>query len=191
MFKREKVGVRIANINPELMEKDDAEIALVRLSCEISPLTAELAQELHDFVRGTLYTLSGAEVNSLLGGASFALAIPPQAIAVRMAPDQKKPSFTIDEAKIAGLHAKRSKKSTAWTLGFTITCAPASEHQLAQIMESYCKTKYMSFGPAEPGLFDEVPTPTKGRGLSANETESTEEEPELPVEDAEEEATAH
>jgi hypothetical protein len=170
MFTRERVGVRVANIVPELMEKDDAEIALLRLSCEISPLTAELAQELHDFVRGTLYTMSGVEVNSLLGGASFSLAIPPQAIQVRMAPDQKKASFTIDEAKIGGLHAKRSKKSTAWTLGFTITCAPASEHQLAQIMEAYCKTKYMSFGPAEPGLFDEVPTSAKGRGLTSTET---------------------
>lgn len=167
MFNRE-VGVRIANVAPELMEKDDAEIALVRLSCEINPLTPDLASELHDFVRGTLYTMSGAEVNGLLGGASFALAIPPQSIAVRMAPDQKKPSFKIDEAKIGGIHAKRSKKSSAWTLGFTVTCAPASEHQLAQIMECYTRTKYLTFAPAEPGLFDETPE-VKGRGISEAE----------------------
>lgn len=174
MFSKDReVGVRVSNVTPELMEKDEAEISLVKLSCEINPLTAELASELHDFVRGTLYTMSGAEVNSLLGGASFALAIPPQCIAVRMAPDQKKPSFVIKEAKIGGIHAKRSKKSTSWTLGFTVTCSPASEHQLAQIIEAYCKTKYMSFEPAEPGLFDETPE-IKGRGVSSAEADAQE-----------------
>lgn len=171
MFQRDDVAVRIANVTPELMEKDDAEITLVKLACEINPLTPELAQELHDFVRGTLYTMTGAEVNSLLERANFALAIPPQAIEVRMAPDQKKPSFTIDEAKIGGVHAKRWKKSTAWTLGFTITCAHASEHQLAQIIECYTRTKYLTFAPAEPGLFDETPE-IKDRGVSEFESEN-------------------
>jgi hypothetical protein len=185
MFKSQ-VAVRIAGIVPELMEKDDAEIALVKLSCEINPLTPELAQEIHDFVRATLFTRSGAEVNSLLSSASFALAIGPQAVAVRMAPDTKKPSFTIDEAKVTDFKAKRSKKSSAWTWAFTITCSPASEHQLAQIVETYTRTKYLVFAPAEPGLFDDAPVAS--RGLTEAETEERDEE--LPVEESGDEATA-
>lgn len=147
------------------MESNEAEITLVKLKCEVNPFTAARAQEVHDFVRGTLFTLSGAEVNDLLGSATFRLAIPPQRIEVRMAPDQEKPSFVIEEAKVDGIKAKRSKKSSAWTLEFTVTCAPVSEHHLAQLCESYLKSKYMAFSPAEPGLFDETPE-VKGRGVS-------------------------
>lgn len=190
MFKSDDIAVMVRNIAPELMERDDAEIALVKISCEINPLTAERAQELHDFVRGTLFTRSGAEVNSLLSGAKFALAIPPQAVAVRMAPDQKKASFNIDEAKVSDIHAKRSKKSSAWTLGFTLTCAPASEHQLAQIMEAYCKTKYLTFAPAEPGLFDEEPEVTS-RGVSAAEVDGADAADDLIDDDSDDAAATH
>lgn len=185
MFKRQ-VPVRIANIVPELMEKDDAEIALVKLSCEINPLTSELAQEIHDFVRATLFTMSGAEVNSLLSGASFALGMGPQAVAVRTAPDTKKPSFTLDETKVGDFKARRSKKSSAWTWTFTITCSPASEHQLAQIMECYTRTKYLTFAPAEPGLFDDAPV--QSRGLTEAETEQDDE---IADEQDSDEARAH
>lgn len=169
MFKRHDVPVRISNIVPELMEKNDAEVSLVKITCEINPLTPELAQEIHDFVRATLFTMSGAEVNSLLSTASFALVIPPQAVAVRMAPDSRKPSFTIDEAKIGDFKARRSKKSSAWTFVFTVTCSPASKDQLQQIFEAYTRTKYLTFAPAEPGLFDDAPTAS--RGLTSAEAE--------------------
>jgi hypothetical protein len=175
VFKRTNVPVRVANIVPELMEKDDAEVPLVKLSCEVNPLSPELAQEIHDIVRSTLFTMSGAEVNSLVSGASFALAMPPQAIQFRSAPDSKKPAFTIDEAKVADFRAKRSKKSSAWTWTFTITCSPASDHQLAQLMESYTRTKYLTFAPAKPGLFDEAPTVTS-RGLTEPEAEALEQD---------------
>jgi hypothetical protein len=172
VFKRTHVAVRIAGMTPELMEKDEAEISLVKLSCEVNPLTPELAQELHDFVRSTLFTMSGAEVNALLSGAKFGgIAIPPQPIAVRMAPDQKKASFQIDEAKVSNIHAKRSKKSAAWTLGFDLTCSPASDHQLAQLLECYTRTRYLTFAPAAPGLFDETPV-ASSRGLTSGEVEA-------------------
>ena len=136
------------------MDKDDAEIPLVEMTCEINPFTAELATDLHDFVKRTLYTAAGVEVNSLLGSASFALEVRPQTIDMRMAPDQKKESFTIDEAKVEGIRAKRSKKSTAWTLEFKIICSPANEHQLMQIASSYLKTRYITMRDAEACLFD-------------------------------------
>jgi hypothetical protein len=171
MFTRDRVAVRIANIVPELMEKDDAEISLLKITCEINPLTPELAAEIHDFVRATLFTMSGAEVNSLLSSAAFALAVPPQCVAFRMAPDVKKPSFTIEEAKIGGFKARRSKKSSAWTWTFTITCSPASDHQLGQIMECYTRSRYITLAPATPGLFDETPAPAS-RGLTQTEMDA-------------------
>jgi hypothetical protein len=175
MFDRECVGVRIADVKHRKMEKDDAEVALVELSCEISPLTAALAGELHPFVKNTLFTMSEAEVNSLLAGASFNLSVPPQAVVLRMAPDQKQGSFTLAETKISGFRASRSKKTQAWTWHFVITCSPASEHQLAQIVECYLKTRYLTFANAEASLFDDAPKAvdeTRGRGLTAGEASS-------------------
>jgi hypothetical protein len=155
VFDRNNVPVRIADIAHRQMEHDEKEIALVELQLEINPLTRELVKELDDFVRRTLFTATDAEVTSKLKGASFQLPIRPQAIVVRMAPDQGEESFTIDEAKVGVLHARRSKKSPTWRLVFTVTCSPASEHQLSQIVDAYLKTRYLTFANASPGLFDE------------------------------------
>lgn len=155
MFDRENLGVRISHITHQQMDRDDSEVALTVLTCEVNPLTPDLAGEVHDKVKRTLYTATGAEVDSLLAGASFNLDILPQSIVVRAAPDQKKASFTIEEAKISGVKAKRSKKSAAWTLEFTVTCAPATEHQLAQIVGCYLKSIYVIFAEATPDLFSE------------------------------------
>jgi hypothetical protein len=154
VFEKENVGMRVSGFKPELLEQDEKELTLVKWSCEINPFTPELAGELHDKVKRTLYTASNVEVDSLISGVSFDLSIPPQSLVVRMAPDQKKASFRIDEAKISGIHAKRSKKSTAWTLGFTVTFMSPSEHFLAQAFESFTKTRYVIFADAEPNLFD-------------------------------------
>lgn len=157
MFTRSNIAVRVANVAHNQMEQDESEVQLTILTCEIAPLTPELAGDLHDFVKRTLYTAAGVEVNALLGTAAFTLAIPPQAVAVRMAPDQTKASFVIQEAKIDAIKAKRSKKSTAWTLEFRLTCSPASDKQLAQLVEAYLKTKYLTFEDAVPSLFDDAP----------------------------------
>jgi hypothetical protein len=93
----------------------------------------------------------------------------------------------LDETKVGDFKARRSKKSSAWTWTFTVTCSPASEHQLAQIMECYTRTRYMTLAPAEPGLFDDAPTTS--RGLTAAE-QADEVDQEL-VEDVSDEATAH
>ena len=155
MFDKENLPVRFANLQHRQMTKDDQEIPLVEIQLEIDPFTKDLAKELDDFVRRMLFTATDAEVTSKLKGAAFNLAIRPQAIAIRMAPDQKDASFVIDEAKIGVLHAKRSKKSPTWRLVFTATCAPPSEHQLAQIVDSYLKMRYATFANAVAGLFDE------------------------------------
>lgn len=157
MFNRSNVAIRVSKITHNQMEQEDHEVPLTVVSCEISPLTPELAGDLHDIVRGTLYTRTDAEVKALVGGVSFNLSIPPQAVAWRMAPDQGRGSFTLQEAKIDEVKASRAKKSQAWTLSFRLTCSPASDKQLAQIVERYLKTSYLTFEDAVPTLFDESP----------------------------------
>lgn len=157
MFTKTDVAVRVARIDHRQTEQDEAEIQLTELTCEIAPFTAELAGDLHDFVKRSLFTAQGVEVNSLLASASFALEIRPQTVAVRMAPDQGDEAFTLDEVTVGRIKAKRSKKSSAWVLEFTLTCAPASEHQLAQIVACYLKSRYLTFENAAATLFDDSP----------------------------------
>jgi len=155
MFEIEQIPIRFASIVHRSMDKNDAEVPLVEMGCEISPFTPALAQDLDDFVRATLYTRTDAEVTSKLKAAAFSLPLRPQEIVVRMAPDQKKDVFTILEAKVSGIKATRSKKSTAWTLKFTLTCSPTSNDQLGQIADCYLRTRYLTFADASPDLFAE------------------------------------
>lgn len=177
MFKTPHVAARISNIVVRQMEKDEAEIPLVELTCEVSPFTATLAGDLHDFVKRTLYTAQGVEVNSLLAAAAFNIDVRPQAVEVRMAPDQDDESFTLAEAKVSGIKAKRTKLSTAWILEFKLTSSPASATQLQQIVEAYLKTKYLSFENATACLFDapvdETPRVAGGRRTAAAEETAT------------------
>jgi len=170
MFDTECVPVRIANLAHRQMQKDEKEIGLVDITCELHPLTPKLAGELDDYVKRVLYTATDAEVTSKLKAASFALPLGPQEIVVRMAPDQKKDTFTLLETKITSLKAKRGKKSSAWTLVFVVTCAPTSATQLEQIVDSYLKMRYLTFADATADLFAEQSKEEKRarRGAAAN-----------------------
>lgn len=108
---------------------------------------------LSKFMRDTLFTKNDAEVTPQLHAATFDLSELPQVVDVRMAPDQEEPSFTINEGRIGHFRARRSKKSSAWRLLFTVTCAPASDHQLAQIVACRAKQRICSFEDASPDLF--------------------------------------
>lgn len=156
MFEKEHVSCRLEKIEHLKMQKDDCEIALIKSTWEISPFTAQLATELDEFVRATLFTMTDAEVTSRLAGATFRLTRPPQEIVVRMAPDQTQGSFTITEAKVGPFYARRSLKSSAWRLLFVATFSPATEHQLAQVVDSITKTRYLTFADAQADLFVEV-----------------------------------
>lgn len=154
MFDTERIPMRIAKIEPRQIVKEDVEVALVEITLEINPLSAPLANELDEYVRRTLFTRLDGEVTEKLAAATFRLGIVPQAIVVQAAPDSSE-RFTIEEAKIGLMKAKRSKKTSTWRLEFTIRCAPASERQLAQMFDCYLKTRYCTFANAVPGLFDE------------------------------------
>lgn len=151
----EFTSLRFDKIEHRTMEKDEREIGLVVLTFELNPLTREKAEDLSEFMRRTLFTSKDAEVNPQLEGASFNLTIPPQEIAVWSAPDAPEAIFTIAEAKIGHLHARRSKKSSSWRLRFTATFMPMSEHELAQVVDSYTKTRFLTFTDASPDLFSE------------------------------------
>ncbi len=135
------------------MEKDDAELTLLKIDCAIEPFTAELAKELDNDVRNALYTRTDAEMKRKMTSIGWDLGIPAQRIQMRMAPDQAVECFTLAECKVANLKTTRSGKSTAWRLTFSLTCHPASEHQSAQILDCYSKNRYCSFEATQPDLF--------------------------------------
>lgn len=150
------VNLRFNKIEHLGMEKDDAEIDLVKVSLELNPLTTSVCADLSPFMRSMLFTKTDAEVTPQLHAATFNLSELPQVIDVRMAPDQDEPSFTINEAKIGHFKARRSKKSSAWRLLFEVTFAPASAKQLAQIVACRAKQRYCTFEDASPDLFSET-----------------------------------
>lgn len=156
MFDSNDVAMRFEKIEPRRMEKDDLEIGLLEIELTVNPFTADLAKELDDYVRRTLFTATDAEVTRKLKSASFDLTIQPCRVEVRMAPDQEDESFSIPEAKILSVIARRGKKSSAWRLHVKMQCAPATEHQLAQIIDCYTKMRYLSFEATQPDLFSEV-----------------------------------
>lgn len=126
MFETDRLPLRVANIAHRQLEHDEKEIGLVEITFELNPLTAALAGELDDVVKRVLFTMRDVEVNPKVKGVTFELSLKAQQISVHSAPDVSKPTFVIDEAKIGSFRAKRSKKSSAWTLEFTATCAPAN-----------------------------------------------------------------
>jgi hypothetical protein len=157
MFQIDRIPLRVSDVSPRKpIEHDEKEIPLVEVTFELNPLTPALAGELDDVVKRVLFTMRDVEANPKVRGVSFDLAVKPQQIAIHDAPDLSRPTFTIEEAKVDSFKAKRSKKSSAWTLEFKATFSPASERQLAQVIDAYLKTRYCTFQNAAPGLFDEI-----------------------------------
>lgn len=148
-----KVALRFNKIEHLGMEKDEKEIDLITVKLELNPLTAARAKDLSDLMRRTLFTSGEAEVMPELEGAAFHPREPYQDIVVRDAPDQTEGSFTIHEGKIGTLFARRSKKSTAWRLVFSVTFMPRSKDVQALVIASRAKTRYCVFADAKPDLF--------------------------------------
>lgn len=147
------VALRFNKIEHLGMEKDEKDIDLIKVQLELNPLTVKKAEDLSGFMRRMLFTSKDAEVTSELDGASFRPSDPYQDIVVRMAPDQREESFTILEGKIGTLHVRRSRKSSAWRLVFTVTFMPASRDVQASVIASRAKTRYCTFADAKPDLF--------------------------------------
>lgn len=154
MFKTEDVHATQRGLNHHRTTKDDKEIPLVTFALEFMA-TPKLAQELGDYVRGTLYTRSEAMANNQLRAVSFDLSVPTQRIRVRMAPDQSEESYSLAECKIGTVRAVRYKEAS-WKITFPVTCSYASPSQLAQIAESKDKGRWWTFVEVKPDLFSSL-----------------------------------
>jgi len=151
MFQTTNIAARQLGIQHGTTHRGEKEIPLVTMTFEVF-LTPALAGEISEFVRSTLYTRSEATANQQLRAVTFDASTPTQRVAVRMAPDQKADSYTLAEVKFGYVHAKRVKE-TSWKVVFSGTCSPASDHQLAQIVESNKKGRFLTFQQVEPDLF--------------------------------------
>lgn len=155
MFDRNRIPLKVTNITPQKMEHEEKDLTLLKIDCEIEPFTPELAADLDADVRQTLYTRQDAAIKTKVTSIGWDLGIPPQMVDLRLAPDQEEPSFTLDEAKVSNVKTKRSGKSTAWRLTFSLTVFPTSAQQMNQIIESYTKVRYTDWEVAHPDLFSD------------------------------------
>jgi hypothetical protein len=173
MFDRAHVPLKVTAVNHARLERDEKEIPLVVVSLELSPLSPELAAELSPFMKGTLFTKADAAVNPQLTGATFNICDREQTLVFRMAADQEAESFRADNVTIGPCKVSRGKKNPHWTMSFTATFEPMGEHHLAQIVDSYTKFRYVTFGDATPNLLTE--TQRADREAAAGEAEEDDE----------------
>lgn len=155
MFSKSRIPLKVTNITPQKLEHEEKDLVLLKIDCEVEPFAPELAADLDADVRNTLYTRQDAAIKTKVTSISWDLGIPAQLVDLRMAPDQDEPSFTLAEAKVSNLKTKRSGKSNAWRLTFTLTCLPATAHQMNAIIDSYTKTRYTDWEAAQPDLFSD------------------------------------
>lgn len=151
----EKTGlvcVTFAKIEHLGLDKDDAEIDLVKVTMELNPLTAKKAEDLSEAMRRMLFKRADGTVTPELHSATFNLSIPEQRIKVFMAPDQSEPSFVITEANISPFKVSRGQGDN-WRMRFAVKFQPASAHQLQQVVESRAKAKYCFFEDTQASLF--------------------------------------
>lgn len=156
MFDRAHVPLKVTNVAHARLEREEKEIPLVVLSLELSPLSPEYAAELSPFMKSTLFTKTDAAVNPQLTGATFQVCDREQTLVFRMAADQEAESFRADNVTISPCRVSRGKKNPHWTLTFSATFEPMGEHHLAQIVDSYTKFRYVTFGDATPNLITQA-----------------------------------
>jgi len=174
MFDSPHIPLKVTGVDHALEIRDEKEIPLVVLSLELHPLSAELAAELSPFMKGTLFTKADAAVSPQLTAATFAICDRPQTLVFRMAKDQEAESWRADDVTIGPCKVSRNKTTPHWKLRFTATFEPMGADHLAQIVDSYTKFRYVTFGDATPNLVSQAIRDE--RAAAAEETEADDDE---------------
>lgn len=132
-------------------------VADLTASIVLIVLTPELAAELDSDVRARLFSRADANLNDKIASIDWnttKLGIKTQIVQMRMAPDQNLESFTLAEAAVGKkIKTNQNSDGKSWRCRFTLTVHPASEHQSAQILESFGKVRYCAFEDRQPDLF--------------------------------------
>lgn len=156
MFDTPHIALKVIDVTHSRKIDGEKEVPVVHVEFEMNPLTAEMCAELSPFMKNTLFTMSDAAVNPQLLGANFAIVDREQILVARTAPDAGEATWKADAVTISPVSARRGKSTTAWKLVFTASWEPTGERQLALVIDSLTKVRYITFADQVPNLITEA-----------------------------------
>lgn len=156
MFDTPHIALKVTDVTHSRRIEGEKEVPVVHVELELNPLTAEMCAEVSPFMKNTLFTMSDAAVNPQMLSANFAIIDREQILVARSAPDAGEATWKAEAVTISPVSARRGKSTTAWKLVFTASWEPSGERQLALVIDSLTKVRYITFADQVPNLVTEV-----------------------------------
>lgn len=156
MFDTPHIALKVTDVKHSRDIVGEKEVPKVHVDLEMNPLTAEMCAELSPFMKSTLFTMTDAAVNPQMLSANFAIVDREQILVARSAPDAGEATWKAEAVTISAVSARRGKSTTAWKLVFTATWEPTGERQLALVIDSLTKVRYITFADQVPNLVSEA-----------------------------------
>lgn len=154
MFKRKHIPIYLDGVAPAIgKDKDGEEQHETVLTLRIHPFSPELAGELDQFVRSTLWTMTKVDVQEKVRSIVFDLKLPSFAMVFQAAPDASVgwefPYARLDKGQVT---AKKHKDVAGWALTFKVRVPTPDANMLAMLHAGYTRQHFITFEPAEPDL---------------------------------------
>lgn len=175
MFQTEKIGLYLDDIRHRKVSAKggDGEMAMMDLSFRVQPLSPELAGELDDRVRRTLFRLTDGEPVPHVGAIGFKLAVPQQDLAVFTTPETKRPKFHLSRCDISKvIKARADADMPGFVLTFRVSYAHPTRDELQYFHEGLYKQHFCSFIVTDPSLALEPSEPELDEDQKARELEA-------------------
>lgn len=162
MFDTEKIGLYLDDIRHRMVKAKggEGELAMVDLSWRIQPLTPELAGDLDDRVKRTLFRLTDGEPVPHVGAIGFKLGIPQQDMTIFATPETKRPKFHLSRCDVSKvIKARADADMPGFVLTFRTSYAHPSSDELAYFHEGLYKQHFATFVVTDPSLYSDEPAP--------------------------------
>lgn len=154
LFDSDKVGCYCDTVGHQIENRRGTDVKVVVLGLKVSPLSADLAAEMADGIKPTLFAMTDATAKvTRLSGASFTVAdLKRQIMSVFATPDTVKPSIVFDQAVIGGIKARVGKGRNDYDLTFSATFGPLGPKELEFVQAWHLSQRFVTFEAAEPLL---------------------------------------
>jgi hypothetical protein len=153
LFDDDHIGCYLDDIGHRVEKtKDGKELRTVDLTLRVQPLTAELAKALDPDVRALLFNLSDALPKHKVKAVHFALAVPRQALTVRLMPEVDDAALHISDVEITDVRARVEKGVDGYALVFYASFGPVGARDLEYLCTWHTQQRFVTFQPQEPGL---------------------------------------
>lgn len=156
LFEVAKVGCYCDGVTHSLEKRRGEDVKVLTLTLRVAPFDSKLATAMPDGVKPTLFKLNDGEPKETLRRADFALGLERQQLHVFASPDTDVATFMLDQTRIHGTYARQPKDRNTFDLIFKATFGPVGRDELEFIQSWLLTQKFVTFEPAEPGMFDEI-----------------------------------